>query len=870
MEAEQQGPGPPATLGQLLQTLHELGFSERQVLDALQAGCLSAPEAADWLLQGHSLPRADPRAAMDAFNPPRPTQEVLGLSRPPAGSQPDLAAVAMRDSPERGGRLAFAEGQREQLAQQLRAERRAKQKEREVALQRIADDRRRLQAKTQLVQALPARAPPPGDRAASSTGQCLLVVRLPTGDSVRERFPAAASLESVRQRLFSLRPELSPAASFLQSFPKRHFSPADLLLPLQALGLAPSATLCVVEPGPEPSAPEGPAPSPPAPAPSGEGGAPGRPQVAAAEEEEEDRAQSGGPLPPPPPLPPLSLQASGQPAVPGSVLRTYEELAPTRPHHWGRGQRLNSEEPMEQDAPDPARQEPPPGEQPLPAAESRSDSLDLPLAVAQAAEERLQRAGSRRAPEAEERVPAPLPPVPPLFQLSLRGAAALLTAPSKQYCSSLASVTPALAEHLLAHLIRQGLLRPRSLRLFFGCALQQLSLDCYPYATNGLLRQLRAFPSLRHLSLLACSIITDQGLSVLQHLSRLQHLNLSACVKLTDHCLQFLTGLPQLSHLALDQTRVSDRGLAEFLLSAPPTLSHLSLNQTGVTESTLRLLPQFAPHLGALSVKQTGVTDVSALRQLEALQRLHLDETPVSEASLLALSSHPALSVLTLSGVRSVDGNRALELVSGLPLLQQLSLPSRHTVTDTGLASLGRLAGLAQLDLTDYSHVTDAGLQHLARLCRLRRLSLGNTLATDGGLCHIRGLQLLEELCLDRLCVSSRGVARCIVCLPHLQVLSLASTPVGDTVARLGIARCRQLLKVNLSRTRLTDRGLRFLGQVPLVQLNLEGSGVTALGVAALLASCPTIRSIRSRPLRLLAPEDVSDGEEEGEGEEPC
>lgn len=64
-------------------------------------------------------------------------------------------------------------------------------------------------------------------------------------------------------------------------------------------------------------------------------------------------------------------------------------------------------------------------------------------------------------------------------------------------------------------MIQQGLLTPRSLRLFFGCPLQKLGLDCYPYATNELLRQLRAFPGLRHLSLLACSLITGELLELL-------------------------------------------------------------------------------------------------------------------------------------------------------------------------------------------------------------------------------------------------------------------------------------------------------------------------------------------------------------------
>lgn len=54
---------------------------------------------------------------------------------------------------------------------------------------------------------------------------------------------------------------------------------------------------------------------------------------------------------------------------------------------------------------------------------------------------------------------------------------------------------------------------------------------------------------------------------------------------------------------------------------------------------------------------------------------------------------------------------------AGLPLVQ-MCLPSRHTVTDAGLASLCRLSGLVELDLTGYSHITDAGLQHLPQLWR--------------------------------------------------------------------------------------------------------------------------------------------------------
>lgn len=86
--------------------------------------------------------------------------------------------------------------------------------------------------------------------------------------------------------------------------------------------------------------------------------------------------------------------------------------------------------------------------------------------------------------------------------------ASTLSAPSMQYSSSLAGLTPELVELLLNHMSRERLLRPRSLELFFGCPLQKFVLNCYPYSTNEMLRQLRGFTALKHLSLINSPLIT--------------------------------------------------------------------------------------------------------------------------------------------------------------------------------------------------------------------------------------------------------------------------------------------------------------------------------------------------------------------------
>lgn len=50
--------------------------------------------------------------------------------------------------------------------------------------------------------------------------------------------------------------------------------------------------------------------------------------------------------------------------------------------------------------------------------------------------------------------------------------------------------------------------------------------------------------------------------------------------------------------------------------------------------------------------------------------------------------------------------------------LTQLTLPGRHSVTDSGLAFLSRLALLSGLDLTDYTQVTDQGVSQLSCMTR--------------------------------------------------------------------------------------------------------------------------------------------------------
>ncbi|XP_017262114.1 uncharacterized protein si:ch73-173p19.1 [Kryptolebias marmoratus] len=915
------------TIGELFLILSEMGFTEDQIQAAVQAGHFSVTAATEWLLQGqhprHTLVKQSSQPAETAFSAFNPPKEAASASASPASS-PDSRAcssLVLKSSPSsaqspdpppvesrlKQDKSDFEEKERQRVAQEVRAKKKQKIQEREMVLKRIAEDRRTLQAKSQTTSV--SETTPPSDQGQKLGGKiqtnvhnnCVLMIRLPSGESMRERFSADTSLRSVMEHISGRHPSL-PSFSLLQGFPRKRFGEAELACSLRSLGLTPNAALCIQTTPPEtPQDPPNAADTPAA------GQNEPSPLVVPPQPHMPVQEAAGGQEPVLPPLLPNDVwgEAVNYAGIPGA-----DPPLSGPSHFWGRGQRLvpggaedpvvEPEEEQAEDEDEGEEEEPPhvlngmprlpffpenrvrggfeprhhwpeQGNRLREAPEEEApdpEEAGGPVAhqaAGQAAVERLQRAAQQEDHSPSQGHPSPpkrpfrTPNVPSLCALATRATVHLMTAPSMQYSSSLAGLTPELAELLLNHMSKERLLRPRTLELFFGCPLQKFVLNCYPYSTNELLRQLRAFTALKHLSLVNSPLITDSGLSVLPSLVKLQTLNLASCVKLTDSCLQHIAGLKSLCFLSLDQTKVTDAGMVPYLQSAPSGLSQLSLNQTAVTEATVAVLPTCVPQLRLLSIKQTNVKDVTALAEKPGLQTLSLDGTGVTEASLKSLATHPTLSSLSLGGIPVTDGNHTLEIISGLKLTH-LTLPGRHTVTDSGLSALSRLSLLAELDLTDYTQVTDQGVHQLSVMTRLKKLSLSNTQVTDAGLPSLRGLQELQELCFDRTTVTSRGVAELITCLPHLQVLGLASTQVGDTVVRRGLIRCPQLVKINLSRTRITDHGLKHLKTMRLAQVNLDGTGVSLMGIANLLSET-SISSIRASNTRTIPLDEVSDEE---------
>ncbi|XP_048448354.1 uncharacterized protein LOC109924274 isoform X2 [Rhincodon typus] len=193
---------------------------------------------------------------MSAFNPPltqglTPTLTKTTVNQryiSPDTQHPSKAPYPALPLSRRNPNLKeFEEQQREQFAQQIKAERRKKQKDHELALKRIADDRENLKAKS-----APTCQPNPLQQGQMLQGKvqtavedhCILVIRLPSGHVLRERFRQDRTLQSVKDYITQQFPDLQNI-DLLQGFPKRHFTDEDLGSTLGALGLSPNATLCV-------------------------------------------------------------------------------------------------------------------------------------------------------------------------------------------------------------------------------------------------------------------------------------------------------------------------------------------------------------------------------------------------------------------------------------------------------------------------------------------------------------------------------------------------------------------------------------------------------------------------------------------------
>ncbi|CAK9163061.1 unnamed protein product [Ilex paraguariensis] len=192
----------------------------------------------------------------------------------------------------------------------------------------------------------------------------------------------------------------------------------------------------------------------------------------------------------------------------------------------------------------------------------------------------------------------------------------------------------------------------------------------------------------------------------LPYMSALNYLDLSGTPMGDDGVEQIACVGANLRYLNLNKTRVSSAGV-RILAGHVPNLETISLSQTATDDlaiSYISMMPALKViKLGSMCIKgfinQVGaepVPSLTALKNLQFLEKLDLDETQIRDAALCPLSTFRGLSHLSVKSASLTD--MSLYHLSSIQKLINLSIHDA-VLTKTGLDSFTPPATLRVLDM---------------------------------------------------------------------------------------------------------------------------------------------------------------------------
>jgi hypothetical protein len=326
----------------------------------------------------------------------------------------------------------------------------------------------------------------------------------------------------------------------------------------------------------------------------------------------------------------------------------------------------------------------------------------------------------------------------------------------------------------------------------------------------------------------AGGLMTDEVLARIAALDHVTSLSLGGSRQLSDDGLQHLARMPQLERLDLSEYpggRITDRGLE--VLRHLPNLKRFEMTwQSGITDKGVANL-RFCDRLEQVNLmgSPTGDGAIEALVGKPDLRRFSTGRL-VTDAGLRLLHVFPRMKTWhgrAPSAIGREDADTVAHLLIDGPF------------TDTGLASLAGLEGVADLDL--FWHVTgissagfaalrelpnllsfaadgklsdDAAMRHIAAIPRLRRLRAQESVATDDGFEALSRSATLEGFW-GRVCPNFGNRAfRAFSTMPSLASMGVGCARVDDDVlaAFPDFPALRELTPIGVQ-----DAGFRHIGQ---------------------------------------------------------
>jgi Leucine-rich repeat (LRR) protein len=339
---------------------------------------------------------------------------------------------------------------------------------------------------------------------------------------------------------------------------------------------------------------------------------------------------------------------------------------------------------------------------------------------------------------------------------------------------------------------------------------------------------------------------------------------------------QNLPTFRRLSKLNASKTSLTDAQIRT--LSRMKTLTTLNLSETNITDANLKHL-SYMTWLEDLDLDDTQITDAGLkhIGYMTGLTSLSVGRTLITDDGLEHLSHLNKLTFLNLGGTEITDDG--LEHFARFDGFQSLCLMLSGTeITDDGLEHLSHMSGLTTLYL-GYTAITDEGLEHLSYMTELISLSLRGTAITDDGLEHLSHMEGLTKLDLSDTLITEDGLERlresaaltvtanpttedgdpeddpvedgdqsepvcascgatlesyeqdeefCISCEPESADLSGKEVTEGSLSQ---LSQMKRLKVLNLSRSTITDDGLKYISHMTVGKLYLGRTQITDAGI---------------------------------------
>jgi hypothetical protein len=340
--------------------------------------------------------------------------------------------------------------------------------------------------------------------------------------------------------------------------------------------------------------------------------------------------------------------------------------------------------------------------------------------------------------------------------------------------------------------------------------------------TDAALERVRACRTLRALRLEGLKKITGANLNVLATLPELRSLAL-VNLPLGDDAIATVAQMPRLTKVRIENLPLTDAALAS--LATMPALEDLEfgggaikITPPGWTSLTaMRRLTRFVAHGNDLDAA------LAALSRCPSVQRVILEDRPVTDAAIAPLSALPRLAALHLASSKVTGaGFKSWPVRTSLTYLNLHDCPELKDGTLRAIAAaFPRIEELALFAVPDA--ITAAGAAEFNRLRQLKTLRLRGGAVTDSIAVEIAKAGGLTLLSVGKSSLTETGLLA-LGKLPHLSKLELTDPPITDGALK-AFKRMRALKEILLGAETQEAVFTRLRADLPGVTVRKEMAG---------------------------------------------